>query len=93
MYQNTFYIRQINYETKTEPNMNTFLILSIIPLVLIAMYLVQKKSKSLHLLLVGVAVALLYVNHFYQHEGNQDYLVLLLSLTLFGKLLKNFRQA
>lgn len=57
------------------------------------MYFIQKRRKSLHLLLVGVAVALLYVNHFYQHEGNQDYLVLLLSLLLFGKLLKDFRQA
>jgi hypothetical protein len=67
--------------------------LSLIPLVFIAMYFIQKRSKSLNLLLVGVAVALLYVNHFYQHEGNQDYLVLLLSLILFGKLLKDFRQA
>jgi hypothetical protein len=73
--------------------MNTFLMLSLIPLVLIVMYVIQKRSKSMHLLLVGVAVALLYVNHFYQHEGNQDYLVLLLSLILFGKLLKDFRQA
>jgi hypothetical protein len=67
--------------------------LSLIPLVFMVMYFIQKRRKSLHLLLVGVAVALLYVNHFYQHEGNQDYLVLLLSLLLFGKLLKDFRQA
>ena len=73
--------------------MNTFLMLSLIPLVFMVMYFIQKRRKSLHLLLVGVAVALLYVNHFYQHEGNQDYLVLLLSLLLFGKLLKDFRQA
>ena len=73
--------------------MNTFLMLSLILLVFIVMYFIQKRRKSLHLLLVGVAVALLYVNHFYQHEGNQDYLVLLLSLLLFGKLLKDFRQA
>lgn len=73
--------------------MNTFLMLSLILLVFIVMYFIQKRSKSVHLLLVGVAVALLYVNHFYQHEGNQDYLVLLLSLLLFGKLLKDFRQA
>jgi hypothetical protein len=73
--------------------MNTFLMLSLILLVFIVMNFIQKRRKSLHLLLVGVAVALLYVNHFYQHEGNQDYLVLLLSLLLFGKLLKDFRQA
>jgi predicted membrane protein len=73
--------------------MNTFLMLSLILLVFMVMYFIQKRRKSLHLLLVGVAVALLYVNHFYQHEGNQDYLVLLLSLLLFGKLLKDFRQA
>jgi predicted membrane protein len=73
--------------------MNTFLIFSLIPLVFIAMYFINKSSKSLQLLLVGVAVALLFVNHFYQTERNQDHLVLLLSLILFGKLLKDFRQA
>jgi hypothetical protein len=67
--------------------------LSLIPLIFIAMYIIQKRSKSMNLLLIGGAVALLYVNHFYQHEGNQDYLVLLLSLILFGKLLKDFKQA
>ena len=73
--------------------MNTLLMLSLIPLVFIAMYFIQKSNKSLHLLVVGVAVAWLFVNHFYQTEHNQDSFVVLLCLIYFGNVWKEYRKA
>lgn len=67
-----------------------FLLLSVV--VFIAMYMLNKRSKFIHFVLIGISMAVLMATHFVHFDKSHSFTLILL-MVLFGKFYRNYRKS
>jgi hypothetical protein len=64
----------------------------LLPVVFMAMYLLKKTNKFIHLVLVGISMAVLLVTQFVHFDKSHSFTLILL-LVLFGNFYRNYRKS
>jgi len=67
-----------------------FLLLPVV--VLIAMYLLNKTSKFIHFVIVGISMAVLLATQFVHFDKSHSFTLILL-MVLFGNFYRNYRKS
>ena len=71
--------------------MTALVIISIAAIIFIVMQFVAKKSKSLHFMIIGLSMAYLLVDQFFQLDRNQSSFGLIIALIIFGNFYRKYR--
>lgn len=71
--------------------MTALVIISIAAIIFIVMHFVAKKSKSLHFMIIGLSMAYLLVDQFFQLDRNQSSFGLIIALIIFGNFYRKYR--
>lgn len=71
--------------------MTVLVIISIAAIIFIVMQFVAKKSKSLHFMIIGLSMAYLLVDQFFQLDRNQSSFGLIIALIIFGNFYRKYR--
>ncbi len=72
--------------------MSTTLLFLLLPVVFMAMYLLKKTNKFIHLVLVGISMAVLLATQFVHFDKSHSFTLILL-LVLFGNFYRNYRKS
>jgi uncharacterized membrane protein YciS (DUF1049 family) len=71
--------------------MTALIITSIAAVIFIVMHFVAKKSKSLHFMIIGLSMAYLLADQFFQLDSNQTSFGLIIALIIFGNFYLKYR--
>jgi len=72
--------------------MPLFFILLIPVAIFIALHFLKNRSKSLHFIVIGISLAVLFASQINNFNKNQFPLILILTLIIFGNFYRNQRK-